>query len=331
MSQFSDRTFGVEIECGFDPSNPGRGDDRSDVCAGEAAERPNPCGECAGCTVVRTGGQTYVQMYGADYCYTVSDAINEAYANCECRSCYDERGEDYGEDGALDEAMEIARRASGLSDWGGCFDGTLIEVKTPILSGDDGIEAFRKAMVAIREAGGYVTSSDGMHVHHGMPELVDEMNRQAGGRWDEGRMTGPKLIRVVESWINNEPLIDKFIAPDRVNSHWCNKSLTKANVIAAKQQRVNLYGAHGALNIDSLDYLGTIEVRLHEGTLNDAQAAAWVRFGQAFFDRALEISKPIGVHSTCSNLLRSLGVTGEYRDTLLARAKENSGLVQVAF
>jgi hypothetical protein len=108
----------------------------------------------------------------------------------------------------------------------------------------------------------------------------------------------------VRSWVANRDKIVKFVAPNREVSGACSAwrpvDIEDIKYIGTpgKPTRMEEYtGGWGTqrqfvtrmvpvyfgrrdLNIASLERHGTVEIRLHEGTLDSKKAVAWVQFGQ---------------------------------------------------
>lgn len=194
-------------------------------------------------------------------------------------------------------------------------DGTLIEARSPILAGREGFKEVHRVMNLLRSNGGYVTQSDGMHVHHDAPEFVNDVDA---------------VIRLVKSWVENRHIIERFVARNRHTSaatpHWPEtevKRLEKFTLplderIRALNVRKGGSAYYGPneyvdrngyrvqiedfkqvgwnrrdLNIAALQEHGSIEIRLHEGCLDPVRAEAWLKFGQAFLNSVANRKNPI--------------------------------------
>lgn len=179
-------------------------------------------------------------------------------------------------------------------------DGSGLEVRTPILKGNKGLKAFQDLMQWLKDQECYTGSRDGMHVHHGCPELVDNL----------------KLIgELAEAWYVNQKFIHSFVAPSRRANGACSK-LSKPVVDNIKR---------GALPRGELYFgpvrNGHLEIRLHEGTLNIEKATAWILFGQRFIDRVVVDKKsPKGYALNANNFLKNLGIEKEHREALIGRS-----------
>lgn len=181
----------------------------------------------------------------------------------------------------IDAVLNRLQRTGKISrDWFWHEDGTLLELDSPILRGYKGMLELQRAMKYLREYGGYVTSSDGLHVHHDAPEFLED----------------PQLaVTLLKCWVANRDYVKKFIAPRRVADRGWGPFITHETTenVARWVEDEGLDGLYRELgygyrydcNLLSLAAHGTIELRLHEGTLDFDQAEAWVRFGQAFINR----------------------------------------------
>lgn len=138
------------------------------------------------------------------------------------------------------------------------------ECVSPVLKGTKGMDAIKIVLNAIRDNGGYVNSTCGLHVHIGAGSLTDK-----------------QYVNVFKNYQKLESVIDTFMAPSRRgNCRWA-RSLqnydfgycqTKDNVdseIGTRYCKVNpeAYEAHG-----------TIEFRQHQGTVNFKKIQMWVKF-----------------------------------------------------
>jgi hypothetical protein len=190
------------------------------------------------------------------------------------------------------EAREIADHLYRvkLGRWLVGYDGTYIEAKTPILRGYPGLEKLKKAMVLFQDLGGYVTGRDGLHVHHGAAEFRHDMSA---------------VVRLVKSWHANRSAIEQMVAARRVSSDYCPQWSNRNVDYLEQQQRLGGWDRND-LNIASLLRHGTIEIRLHEGTLNFDEARAWILFGQKFIEGVLKDHTPVPSMGTTDALLKQI-------------------------
>jgi hypothetical protein len=184
--------------------------------------------------------------------------------------------------------------------WSPYPDGTAYEVHTPPLQGEEGFDTLARIFTVLREeCDGYVTEEDGMHVHFGARDYADK----------------PAILaRAVRSWINLEPVLNKFIVPYRRGGFWACGDFTRSNTVDlpkdlrkikskksgkkgyyVDQEDRKLYPGRRKLNIDHVVAAAqfeeggykstpTLEVRSHEGTLAIKEATAWIKMLLAFFD-----------------------------------------------
>lgn len=207
---------------------------------------------------------------------------------------------------------DIERRlyTAGLGDWMVDRDGTEHEIRTPILQGVKGLNTLKKAMGLIVNLGGYVTHLDGMHVHHGAPEFINNL---------------PAIQRLVNNWYDSQDVIEQMVAPRRRTGgpshrncpHWDSYLVGQIN-----EGRPYGGDTRHSLNIRALARHQTIEIRLHEGTLDFDEAKAWILFGQKFIENALKGHTQIKPGST-DQLLKEIGLG--YRNGAFLKEKARLG------
>jgi len=156
--------------------------------------------------------------------------------------------------------------------WKSVYDGSVsngAEVVSPILTAPRLNEAV-KVTKALKDAGARVDRATGFHVHIG------------------GRIFGnaSALANFALNYYAVHHAIGALVAPSRLNNRYC----SVLSQPYAERQAEHLRAGHGAsfngnrytsLNLDALDRHGTIEIRLHQGTLNGVKAVAWAQFIEA--------------------------------------------------
>lgn len=156
--------------------------------------------------------------------------------------------------------------------WKAVYDGSVsngAEVVSPILTAPRLNEAVKVTKV-LKAHGARVDTATGFHVHIG------------------GRIFGSAgaLARFALNYYAIHHAIGALVAPSRLNNRYC----AVLNREQAERQATYLENGGGAsyngnrytsLNLDALERHGTIEVRLHQGTLNGVKAVAWAKFIEA--------------------------------------------------
>uniref|UniRef100_A0A7S4HYA4 Amidoligase enzyme n=1 Tax=Prymnesium polylepis TaxID=72548 RepID=A0A7S4HYA4_9EUKA len=163
-----------------------------------------------------------------------------------------------------------------------------IELVSPILKGEDGLNKIHAMIKAVSEVGGKVNQSVGHHVH------IDAKN-----------MDLTEIKKVCVAFVVYEKVFDLMTSKSRQTNRWC-KSVqamvlnssggnmqTALNRIKNAQSRaevvqlVNKNDRYYKLNVTNLTGghgHGTIEFRMHQGTHNAEKTRNWVEMLQRFVD-----------------------------------------------
>lgn len=150
-----------------------------------------------------------------------------------------------------------------------------IEIVSPVLYGDAGLEAVAKVASVLKSAGCKITKRCGFHVHVG------------------ARNEGVDFFRnLAKLYASAEPVIDTFMAPSRRgNTNNYAQSVVHNNTIdsattlidVARSMGQSNYSIRGAgrykkLNFQSFWQHGTVEFRHHQGTVDAEKIKNWIRF-----------------------------------------------------
>lgn len=191
-------------------------------------------------------------------------------------------------------AVENLLNRNNLKGFSVHGDGSEYEVKTPILSGPNGFKTVKRFLDLMLSVGGRVDLRyDGLHVHHDAPEFINNK---------------PLVVRLVENWLENQDEILKLAHNRRTGAGAC--PLWSESILNEfKRGTSEGYYGRRNLNIQSLIRHGTIEIRLHEGTLDYEQVFSWVRFGQAFIGKIVNESEDIIRAVNPDDLLQKFSVS----------------------
>jgi putative amidoligase enzyme len=195
-------------------------------------------------------------------------------------------------------------------------DGSGNEIHTRVLSGERGMREFKTMMDTLRNAGGWTSMSDGMHVHHGAWDFYSREDLQA---------------RLAQNWVNMLDAIESIIAPYRRGGYSaCRQQFWQGSCYYRRGEATADYvlpTSRGALNLNNLQptsmqgqHARTIEFRLHEGTLHTAYAEAWIRMTQALLDRTVESKSAFRTCSSVVGLGNRLGLDKEVVEVLKEKA-----------
>lgn len=245
--------------------------------------------------------------------------------------------------GWLEVGKKVRRKFPRWDNTGS--DGSGVEVRSPILRGQSGLDELGEVMEFLTEIGGYVSQSDGMHVHHDardfVPRNLNFKPRYTPAVYDNtpavydnimmpyyGRIlkpaemiypSGPRVDaaakavhRVLESYATNQPVINQLVDPHRRGRASIDKqaldNAKRKNIIETGRYNVHFAGAHG-----------TFEFRQFEGCLDPAKAFAWIEFGQHFLNYCKYLGRPATCATTAFALMRRLGVSTRTQHVLIDR------------
>lgn len=211
-------------------------------------------------------------------------------------------------------------------NWKALRDGSLPDQSSEVVSPVLGNERLNEVSVVARallQAGARVTKSAGFHVHMGASQL------------------GDSLGRLVVNWYSAHNTIVSMVAPSRIGSRWCNSlSISQAEMLASDISGMsgsdfNRYDRYKSLNLNSIARHGTIEFRLHQGTLNGTKALAWVEFLTAFVNYSMDFNSinadfnnPRDPEARLNELprllatIRDYGLSASAHDYLIRHAQE---------
>jgi len=137
------------------------------------------------------------------------------------------------------------------------------EVVSPILNGSDGKAQVKKVICALKNAGGQVNASCGMHI-----TLATN-----NSRW---KKMGPKktnkvLGSISDSYAYFRQGINSILAPSRRSNYYC---------LPIDHEEFCIYSSYHtkfeAINFTKYITSGCIEYRQHQGTLNYVKALNWI-------------------------------------------------------
>ena len=165
-------------------------------------------------------------------------------------------------------SAQSALDAVGLN-WQCKPDGTAgvdAEAVSPILN-DGSLNESLTAARALLRAGATVNKKTGYHIHIGADHYGND-----------------GIAALVRNWYTAADAIGALVAPSRLNNHFCNHNLSQSIldpwVESIRNGRIDNAGRgrYQSLNLDSYHRHGTVEFRLHHGTLNGKKIQAWAEF-----------------------------------------------------
>ncbi len=158
-----------------------------------------------------------------------------------------------------------------------------LEIVSPILKGQDGLEQLRKVCEALEAAGADVNKTCGLHIHH-----------------DAGDFNTDSFKNLVKIYVRFEPAIDTLFPRSRRanNNDYC-RSMRHIDPAIIERQN-DVHGIRYALNqcryyklnLESYVTHGTVEFRQHSGTVEYEKIANWIKLTQGMVERA--VSRRVG-------------------------------------
>jgi len=221
------------------------------------------------------------------------------------------------------ECVEPNRTHETCESWKSVFDGSVrgAEVVSPIL-GDERLNEASTVARLLLSAGGKVDRSTGFHVHIGAAGLSPE-----------------HIAQFYLNWNLVHEAIGALVAPSRLNNSYCKVPTTER--IATNAERIrsgNISDLNGdryqSFNLMSYERHGTLEIRVHQGTLNGTKAVAWAKFIDAFKDYSatnLITIGDLGIHdrlNKCESLLNILMLAGNLDSKTGQYLKDRAASIQ---
>ncbi|ASR83976.1 amidoligase [Arthrobacter phage Shrooms] len=149
-------------------------------------------------------------------------------------------------------------------------EGQGLEAVSPILKGESGFKQLATLLKAIRQAGGNVDKSCGIHVHH-----------------DANDMSAAQVAGMVKLYTENQRVMDQLVSRSRRagENRYCEPLRATEARDAVEYLKdgasVSHFNRFRTINVTSYPKYGTLEIRQHQGTLNARKVSSWVKVGQA--------------------------------------------------
>lgn len=154
----------------------------------------------------------------------------------------------------------------------------------------EGIEEHVKEICTIlRRHGADVNKSCGYHLHTS----------------NERFYTASNIEKLIHVWVAIEDVMFLTQPPSRFSNKYCQRLLkpfvsgSLENLPKQKQEIIEKFGGverYSALNLSALSKHGTIEIRLHSGTLDPAKIFNWIKLAHAMYTYALDKYSKEKVH-----------------------------------
>jgi len=190
------------------------------------------------------------------------------------------------------------------------------ELVSPPMQWDAANVQVRTACAVLKDLGCRATSDCGLHVHH-----------------DVGDMTTRTAAMLARNWQACQSATERLVERDRLYSEWCRRtprSITNAQCDIAEDLPLSefLYidgERYRQLNWTCWNSYGTVEVRMHESTLDADAILAWVAYSQSIVEASMECRYLDSVRDVdgALNQLRIRRAAGPFRtrSKLLSKAR----------
>ncbi len=156
-------------------------------------------------------------------------------------------------------------------------DGSLgsngMELVSPILSGQEGIDQVRKVVEVLKEVA-FVDDRCGIHVHHEVGRVVDRIQKR----------TIRNVYKVYRA--AQKELYSRVIEESRHYNNYCTALPPLDAVSSIRLKRLSRYHA---VNFTAVEIFGTIEFRQYQGCLDQDKLEGWILLTQAIVEYAAQV------------------------------------------
>lgn len=190
-----------------------------------------------------------------------------------------------------------------------------LELVSPILLGDEGLDELQTVMETLTEIGAKVDRSCGLHVHHDVADYDVE-----------------NFVSLHNLYYNYQKGINSIVPNSRRTSSrnvYC-KGLNRQDMAdiqyaqTIRQVASNIGSRYVVLNSQSYIKYGTIEFRQHSGTVEFEKLEAWIVLSHCMVNycKHNKVSLNSTNEGSIETLLKKLNLNGSYVGDFLAERKE---------
>lgn len=186
----------------------------------------------------------------------------------------------------------------------GSVNGHGLELVSPKLYGEEGLETLKNVLAAVNSVGATVDRSCGIHIHFDFRNVdIDSVKRQ------------------VLPIIRTQDVLWEFVAPSRRQNGYCpgwrQTQITELENVTSLSS-ISYLGPRGVVNLTSYPRHGSIEFRSHGGSTNFRKISAWIRLLKAMLDagEANAAWSATGFGDNAEDVLYNLNIGREDRETL---------------
>ena len=182
-------------------------------------------------------------------------------------------------------------------------DSTTGEIVSPVLTGEEGIDKVKIVLATLRAVGAKASAKCGIHIHAGAKDL-----------------TANGLQRLVKNYGQVQDEIYTWLPSRRASGPYSPKLRTRtldSLYLGVKQFKEQGYGGdlgtkYSGLNISPLARIGTVEFRMHQGSVDTNIIAPWIRFVVGFIDSQVDDEDLVGTTIATNESVLTYLVDGKY-------------------
>lgn len=173
-----------------------------------------------------------------------------------------------------------------------------LELVSPPLQGEDGLDQLQRVCTALAEAGAQVDKTCGTHIHH-----------EARG------LTVRAAANLIRNYSEARPIIDRVLAPSRrldanQGRSFCASyeahTLRHVDNATMIGDIADYAGRYRDVNFCAWGRQGTVEFRQHQGTVDYMKIASWAALTRSMLDQSLA-DATWGLVNTVTGLISNLG------------------------
>lgn len=190
-----------------------------------------------------------------------------------------------------------------------------LELVSPILYGDEGLDELQVVLNTLKRIGAKTNRTCGIHVHHDISDYEVSNVKYLYN-----------LYTTYQSGVNSIVGVSRRTSAD---NKYCRgillRAISKVNQVTTMEEFASiLFDRYRVLNIRSYVKYGTVEFRQHQSSLNFDEVEAWIILTDLMVNhcRYNEVPIPETNRKSLGSLLKELDVVGSYVSDYMLWRKE---------